>query len=397
MLSMFSGNKNLMIIALIAMVNALGYGIIIPILYSYSIRFGLSDFQNGLLFASFSICQFASTPIIGRMSDRFGRKPLLVASISGTALSFFLMAFAPSAAFLFLARMLDGITAGNIPVATAVIADTIDEKHRAKGFGIISASFGFGFLVGPAISAATVGFSPSLPFIIAGFITLIAVAVTALFLPETNKHIGQIKHHGKLFDIPKLIKAATDPNVGTTLLTTLFYFLAFSLFIYGFQPYTVKILNLSAVEISGMFALFGAVGLVSQIFFVQRVIKMFGLKKAFSGAFVVASLCYLSISFITTFIPFIAVMLVLGLAGSLIQPLIATVLSRETDAKSQGSIFGLNSSYMSLGQIVGPILGGGLATVNASFPFVASCLATVVCLWLSFRVLRPNIAKESAF
>src|SRR6266852_5010677 len=122
---MFKNNRNLFIIALIAVVNALGYGIIIPILYSYSKRFGLSDFQNGLLFALFSLCQFISTPFIGRMSDKYGRKPLLVVSILGTAISFLMMAFAPNVIFVFLARALDGLTAGNIPVASAVISDTL--------------------------------------------------------------------------------------------------------------------------------------------------------------------------------------------------------------------------------------------------------------------------------
>src|SRR5687767_12616977 len=142
---MFKKNRNLLIIALIAVVNALGYGIIIPILYSYSVKYGLSDFENGLLFATFSIFQFIATPIIGRLSDKYGRRPLLIFSIAGTGVSFLMMAFAPSAPFLFLARALDGITAGNIPVASAVITDTTEPKDRAAGFGIIGASFGFGF------------------------------------------------------------------------------------------------------------------------------------------------------------------------------------------------------------------------------------------------------------
>src|SRR3989344_6642801 len=135
-------SRNLFIVIVIAVVNALGYGIIIPVIYSYSRAYGLSDFQNGLLFSLFSICQFISTPIIGRMSDKYGRRPLLIISILGTAISFFIMAFAPSAIFLFLARALDGITAGNIPVASAVISDTTSQEQRAKGFGIIGASFG---------------------------------------------------------------------------------------------------------------------------------------------------------------------------------------------------------------------------------------------------------------
>jgi MFS family permease len=254
-------NRNLLIIALIAVVNALGYGIIIPVLYSYSQKYGLTDFQNGLLFALFSLCQFLSTPIIGRLSDKYGRRPLLITSIAGTALSFLLMAFAPSAIFLFIARALDGITAGNIPVASAVVTDTTDEKNRAKGFGIIGASFGFGFIFGPAVSALTVGYSESLPFLIAAGISILAVIITALFLPETNMHMGEVKK-AKLFDFKSLAHAVLDKNVGPTLLITLLYSTAFSLMIYVYQPFSVKILHMNPSQISLLFTLFGIVGLV---------------------------------------------------------------------------------------------------------------------------------------
>jgi MFS family permease len=125
-------NKNVLIVALIALVNMLGYGIIIPLMYGYSKKFGLSDFENGLLFALYSICQFISTPMIGRLSDKYGRRPMLLISIVGTAASFFLMAFAPNAAFLFLSRILDGLTAGNIPVVFAVISDSTAPEDRTK-------------------------------------------------------------------------------------------------------------------------------------------------------------------------------------------------------------------------------------------------------------------------
>src|SRR3989338_7141742 len=189
---MLMQNRNLLIIALIAVVNALGYGIIIPVLYSYSLKYGLSDFKNGLLFSTFSICQFLSTPIIGRLSDKFGRKPLLLISIAGTAVSFFMMAFAPSAIFLFLSRALDGVTAGNIPVASAVISDTTAPKDRARGFGIIGAAFGFGFVFGPAISAVTLRFGESVPFLIAAAVSMVAVVVTWLVLTETNTHEHEV-------------------------------------------------------------------------------------------------------------------------------------------------------------------------------------------------------------
>ena len=395
-MQLFKDNKTLVIIAIIAVVNALGYGIIIPILYSYSLKFGLSDFQNGLLFALFSVCQFLSTPIIGRLSDKFGRRPLLLLSLLGTALSFLTMAFAPSAAFLFLARALDGITAGNIPVASAVISDTTAPKDRAKGFGIIGASFGFGFIFGPAISAFTVSYSPSAPFLIAAGIALLATILTALFLPETNAHMGQVPS-GELFHFKKMAAAVTEQNVGPTLLITLFYAFAFSMFIYAFQPFSIKILHLTAHEISLLFTIFGVIGLFAQLFIVPNMTKLLGLKKSYSLSIGVTSLAFLAYFFIRSLPLFIAASVVMGLFSNVINPLTQTILSRETDEKSQGSIQGLNASYMSVGQIIGPIVGGIIASFMIPGPFLFGSLCILTCFFLSRKVLHPATKKESAF
>lgn len=393
---MFKNNRNLLIIALIAVVNALGYGIIIPVLYSYTERFGLNSFQYGLLFAVFSLCQFLSTPLIGRLSDMYGRKPLLVSSIAGTAVSFFMMAFAPNAIVLFLARALDGLTAGNIPVAGAVISDTTEPKDRVKGFGIIGASFGFGFFFGPVISGLTVGISPALPFIIAGVISAIAALLTYFLLPETNKHIGEVKD-GKLFDFAKLYHSLFDPNVGVTFLITLFYFVSFGIFITSFQPFAQGALNLSVEQVSFVFSFFGLIGIFTQIFFVQRFSKWLGLKKAFQTSLVAVSIGFALIALSTGLWMFLAASLLMGLFNNSIQPLTQTILSQETDAKSQGAMQGLNASYMSIGTIIGPILAGWLATVSLAFPFYGSAFFVMIGFILSFWVLRPGIKKESAY
>lgn len=223
-----------------------GVGIVIPLLYAYSKKFGLSDFENGLLFAAFSVCQFLSTPLIGRLSDKYGRRPLLLISLCGTFISFFMMAFAPSALFLVLARCLDGLTAGNIPVAFAVLSDSTKPEERAKAFGLLWAAFSFGFVFGPAIAAFTAGFGLSIPFIIAGLITGLAILLTAIYLPETNRHMGEVRE-AKLFDFARLWHTLFDPNVGATLAITFVFFLAFSCaIIYGFQPFTMRVLHVSA-------------------------------------------------------------------------------------------------------------------------------------------------------
>lgn len=390
---MFKQNRNLIIIALIAIVNALGYGIIIPILYSYSQRFGLSDFQNGLLFATFSLCQFLSTPIIGRLSDKYGRKPLLVASIAGTAVSFFMMAFAPNWIFLFIARALDGITAGNIPVASAVITDTTEPKDRAKGFGIIGASFGFGFIFGPAISAFTVGINPALPFIIAATVSIIAVVLTAIFLPETNQHMGEVKKD-KLFDFAKLFHALTNKTVGATLLLTLLFFTAFSMYIYAFQSSAVKVIHMNPNQIAILFSAFGVLNLISQLFLLNFTTKKLGIKRTFQYALIWVAVSFGILFFTKSFMSFVIANILLGMVNSFIQPLSQTILSEETDEKEQGEMQGINASYMSIGQIIGPIFAGAVAGLSTMAPFLGAAVLVVACYFLSFSIFSHLPKKQ---
>lgn len=390
-------NKNILIISLIAMVNMLGYGIIIPILYSYSKKYGLSDFQNGLLFSIFSICQFIATPIIGRLSDRYGRRPMLVISILGTVASFFLMAFAPNAIFLFIARAVDGLTAGNIPVAFAVISDSTKPEERAKAFGMIGSALNFGFVFGPAVAAFTIGFGSGVPFIIAGVITLIAALLTILYLPETNTHMGEVKH-SKLFDFPRLFRTLFDPDVGIIFAISLVFFLAFACaLLYGFQPFTMNILKVTASQNAVLFTIFGAVGLIAQTFLVGPISKIFGIKRSFSSGMLFTAISFVIMFFSRSLPVFILASIILSISNSIAQTLIPTILSREADEKSQGSIMGLNASYQSVGMIFGPILGGVAATISISFPFIVGSILVFVCFLLSFKVLRPGIKKRSAF
>lgn len=389
-------NRNLLVVAVIATVNALGYGIIIPILYSYTLRFGLSDFQNGLLFATFAICAFIATPVIGRLSDKYGRKPLLLISLVGTFISFLLMAFAPSAIFLFLARALDGITAGNISVAQAVISDSTAPKDRARGFGLIGAAFGFGFIFGPAISAATVGFGPAIPFLVAAVVTFLAIVLVVFILPETNIHKGEVRA-GKIFDFHSLFRMLGDKNIGMTLLVSLIYSLAFALFTYAYQPVAIKILGETPQIISLNFTLIGIVGLITQAALIPLAVKRFPEKKLLVLAQSLVVAAFLAFFLAKTIVLYFAISIVFALGNSFVSPIINTLLSREVDERSQGSILGVNASYVSLGMIFGPIIGGSLATLFVPLPFLFGSVVVGFCVFLSWQILHKPIHKQDAF
>ena len=379
-------NKNILVIAMVAVVNSLGYGIIIPILYPYSQRFGLSDFQNGLLFSVFSLMQFLATPIIGRLSDKYGRRPLLIISLLGTCASFVMMAVARSGWWLFVARGLDGMTAGNLPVAQAVISDSTKPADRARGFGIMGAAWGFGFVFGPAIAAMTVGMGMAIPFWIAAAVSLAAVGLTFVALPETNTHLGEMRKD-KLFDFKHLVEAVKDERVGLTLLLSLLYSLAFMLLIYAFQPFAVKVLHLSPRLIALNFTLFGVMGFLTQVLLMKPVVKMWGEKGALLRVLAVVALAFVGYFMVRDVRWFFAMGVLLGLTNSLVNPLIQSLLSKEVEADSQGAIMGVNASYSSLGMVLGPIVGGAAASVAIPAPFLVGAVIVGICWWLARRIV----------
>ena len=184
--------RPLLIIFLTIFVNLVGFGIIIPLLPFYAATFGASPIVVGLLFASFSLAQLIASPLLGELSDRWGRRPVLILSLIGTAISFAMLAVAQSLAMLFAARIVDGLSGGNITTARAYIADITEEENRARAFGVLGAAFGLGFIVGPALGAALAHISYTAPIWAAVAITVIAILLAWVWLPETvhRAHAG---------------------------------------------------------------------------------------------------------------------------------------------------------------------------------------------------------------
>jgi len=181
--------RPLVIIFLTIFVNLVGFGIIIPLLPYYAETFGASPVVVGLLFAVFSLCQLVAAPVLGDLSDRYGRRPVLVFSLAGTVVSFVMLAVAHSVAMLFAARIVDGLSGGNISTARAYVADVTEPKDRAKNFRLSGAAVGIGMILGPLLSGWLVDASrnPAFPFFTAGALGLLNALFLALFLPETNR------------------------------------------------------------------------------------------------------------------------------------------------------------------------------------------------------------------
>ena len=185
-------SRPLLVIFLTIFVNLVGFGIIIPLLPFYARTFGASPIAIGLLFASFSLAQLLASPLLGHLSDRWGRRPVLILSLIGTAVSFAMLAVAQSLTMLFAARIVDGLSGGNITTARAYIADITTEDNRAQAYGILGAGFGLGFIVGPALGGALSHVSYTAPIWAAALITLVATVLAWWWLPETvhRAHAG---------------------------------------------------------------------------------------------------------------------------------------------------------------------------------------------------------------
>ncbi|HSW89315.1 MAG TPA: MFS transporter [Patescibacteria group bacterium] len=386
-----SKQRSLWIISLVAVVNALGYGIIIPLQYSYVARFGINTFLIGVLFSAFSLAQFISTPIIGRLSDRFGRKPMLVYSVLGTAVSFFLMAIAQSAPIVFLARILDGISGGNISVAQAVMSDLTTPQERAKWFGILGASFGFGFVFGPAIGGVLSNISLAAPFYFAAAISLVCALLSAFVLKESLvKENIEHKAIAAMFNLRHLVDALFEPFIGLLLISSFIATFAFSIFILAFQKFTNDILLLSPSNISLLFVIFGVIGLIMQGFGVGKLVKKFGEIPLLIAGVIITTLSFVIMGFSHTFHMFIFASIVMAIGNSFLLPLLTALLSKHARKEDQGGILGINQSYASLANIIGPLVGGALAVHSVSSSFFAAAGILVLMFFMIMIVAREQ-------
>ena len=397
-------NNALLFIFITVLVDVIGLGIIIPIvpkLIENLTGLGINEASKygGWLLFSFAIMQFIFSPILGGLSDRFGRRPILLLSLFGLGLDYIFHAFAPSIAWLFVGRIIAGIMGASFSTATAYIADISSPEKRAQNFGLIGAAFGLGFIIGPVIGGISSKWGTNVPFLIAAGLTLLNVIYGYFVLPESlskdNRRAFEWKRANPISSLKNLRKY---PVVSGLVISLVLTFIASHAVQSNWSFYTMYKFNWTAEIVGYSLAVVGVLVAFVQGFLIRKIIPRLGQVKSiylgmsFSALglllFGLASESWMMFAFL---IPYCLG----GIAG----PSIQGVISSQVPANEQGELQGALTSLMSLCGVFGPLLMTNLfafATAkNSTFHvpgtpfFLASCL-TLVSFYLSYRTLSKK-------
>jgi len=347
----------IVIIFITVFIDLLGFGIIIPLLPFYAESFGANAFTIGLLGTSFSLMQFAFSPVWGRWSDQIGRKPIILIGLLGSCLSYVTMALASSLVLLFVARIIGGIAGANVATAQAYIADITTPENRARGMGLMGTAFGLGFIFGPAIGGLLSRISPETPMWCAAALCLGNFVAAWFLLPESRLVTATTKALGRM---DAFRHAMTKP---TLLLVLALYFIvtmAFSAFEATFALFSEARFGYTAASIGFLFAFIGVVLALVQGVLVGRVVKRVGERTVIPLAIFVISLSIGLLPFVWSVPGLLVALFLLAVGMGFNSPSLSSMVSKLSDADDQGGTLGLASSLASLGRVVGPASGGYL-------------------------------------
>jgi MFS transporter, DHA1 family, tetracycline resistance protein len=372
-------SRPLLIIFLTILVNLIGFGIIIPLLPFYAETFGASPLVIGLLFAVFSICQLAAAPALGDISDRYGRRPVLIFSLAGTVISFVMLAVAHSVAMLFAARIVDGLSGGNISTARAYVADVTEKKDRARAYGLIGAAFGLGFILGPALSGVLAKFSYTAPIWVAAAVTLVAMLMAWFWLPETvhRAHAGTGEWNPFRY-LPELLRR---PVVSRVLTIDFVYWLAFAVFQTTFALFVAQRFKFDVSQTGYLFAGFGILGAIIQGGFIRPIVHRLGDRHTFMAGLVFGAVGLVASALSHSVPLFVAALVPVAIGIGFGHPTVASLVSLAGRGDEQGRVQGAAGAVESLGRTIGPVWGNAsLERFGESMPYVSAALLLLVTL-----------------
>ncbi len=388
------------------LVDILGMTIILPLLPFYAEHFGASATVVGLLVSTYAFCQLIAGPVLGSWSDKIGRKPLLILSQIGTFIGFLILAWANALWVLFLSRVIDGLTAGNLSLAQAYIADVTEPQNRAKSFGIIGIAFGIGFLIGPATSGFLSQYGYQYPILLAAALSAASVICTATLLPKAEPHLaGEAPGPGGqrlgLLDWGRYAEYFSRPGLGKLLWEFFFFAFPFSLFMGGFalfagQRYKWNGHAVGAREVGYVFAYVGLLGIILQGGLMGRLVKRFGERALVKTGYFSAAVGYSLIGLTRSIGQLLGASTVNSYGMGVLRPSITALITHKAGRHEQGVVLGLTQSITAISSVIAPAIAGAMIDRNllTEWAFLAAAFA-LGGLVLSFSGDDESSARQN--
>lgn len=369
----------LFLMALTIFIDFTGFGLVIPLLPFWAEHLGANALGVGLILTTYALAQFLFTPLLGSLSDRYGRKRIIFVSLCIEALAFALTALANSLPLLLIARIISGIGASNIGSAQAVVSDVTPPEKRAAGMGIIGAAIGAGFVVGPALGGLLAPHGEITPFLVALVMALLNALLVLFFLPETRRQQAVQKTSGKFF--VGWNKVMHHGPVLSLVLVNLFYTLAFTGMETVFPLLTQQSFGWGASQNGYVFTYVGLLIIVMQGGLVRQLVKRYGERNLMISGLLLLGAGLLMLIWSTNLAFLLIAVGTLSIGDGAVTPTSAAVLSLLTPAEEQGEILGFAQGLGGLGRAIGPIIAGALFTLGSGVPFLAgSCFALLAIL-----------------
>ncbi|MBY0370273.1 MFS transporter [bacterium] len=389
-------NRTLSVVFFTILMDLIGFGIIIPISPFFAESLGATPAAITLLGAGYSLMQFLFAPFWGRLSDRVGRRPVILSSIVIATVGYVLFAYSESFAMLFLARILSGFGTANFGAAQAIIADSTPPEHRAKGMGILGAAFGLGFTLGPAVGGILGQWGMRVPILTAATLSALNFCLAYLLLPETRAASGVVVPSEVRSPLRQILALAREANLRRLLVLLFVYSTAFSMMeqvMALFVEWTwvgapVSHPTESAGRASMMTAwamiVVGITAIIVQGGLIGKLVKRYGEKSLLIAGCVMVGIAFLAIPFCgyTGYGSFLGVMVLLAGGSGILTPSASSLLSRATAADEQGHIMGVGQSLSALGRVFGPAVAGLLFEQGIGLPFVVGGVMILACAFL---------------
>lgn len=376
-----SKKPRLFFIYLTIFINIVGFGMIFPLLPFYAKHFNASETTIGLLAASYALGQFFISPVWGRLSDRFGRKPIIAISLLGLSFSYLMFGFASNLMWLFVSRILQGIFSGAaIPVAQAYVSDVTSKEDRIKGMGNLGASLASGFIFGPGIGGVLSVIHFSFPFFVASAVAILNFLLVFLFLPESlSKKVEKLAITEGFFNFTQMYRGLKG-ELGSFFILVFLWSFALTNNEVAVPLFGNERLNLSASTIGYFFSAQGLLAALMQSVLIYKITRFLGEHRTAVLGLLIMSIGLFLVPFAKLPSLLLVFMVLMTLGSSMTRPTLASLVSKET-REGQGTTMGIFSSFESLGRVFGPLLGGWLfSTFGFHSPFSISAMLILVTL-----------------